>query len=248
MSRTYNQDCVLAYAFDLLGERWTFLIIRELFLGPRRFGDLHASLPGIGTNLLSKRLKELEEADILTTTGESRGQYRLTETGEGLRPTLRNLMMWAIEYFMARPDPSPPRECIYSNDLMPDSVALALEMMLNKHPRAHANYVLHLKIDDHHYTYFFMNGETIARRGADAPAVAKIESDVETLMKAMRSEHYVEQTRKNSKLTGDQSVIEHFIAGIMPGAHVAFEVSELIKQRRLEANPIKKVTEAAAIL
>ncbi|MBY0423020.1 MAG: winged helix-turn-helix transcriptional regulator, partial [Parvularculaceae bacterium] len=47
MSRTYNQECVLAYALDLLGERWTLLIIRELFLGPRRFGDLHAALPGL---------------------------------------------------------------------------------------------------------------------------------------------------------------------------------------------------------
>jgi DNA-binding HxlR family transcriptional regulator len=242
MSRTYNQECVLAYAFDMLGERWTFLIIRELFLGPRRFGDLHAALPGIGTNLLSKRLKELEEAELLAATGDGRAQYRLTDTGEGLRPTLRSLMFWAIEYFMSRPEPSPPRECIFSNDLTPDSVALAIEMFQNKCARPHANYVIHLKIDDHFYTYFFMNGETTARRGTDAPAVAKIETDVETLMKAMRSELYVDQARKQSKISGDQSVIDHFIAGLMPGAEAAFEVAEIIKQRRLE----KPVTIKAA--
>ena len=110
MTRTYNQDCVLAYSFDLLGERWTFLIIRELFLGPRRFGDLHAALPGIGTNLLSKRLKELEEGGLIASTGDGRNQYRLTDSGEGLRPTLRSLMFWAIEYFMNRSEPSPPNQ------------------------------------------------------------------------------------------------------------------------------------------
>ena len=51
MTRTYNQDCILAHALDLLGERWTLLILRDLFLGPRRFGDLQAGLPGLGANL-----------------------------------------------------------------------------------------------------------------------------------------------------------------------------------------------------
>jgi len=235
MSRTYNQECVLAYAFDLLGERWTFLIVRELFLGPRRFGDLHASLPGIGTNLLSKRLKELEEAGLVTATGEQRASYRLTDTGEELRPTLRALMLWSIKYFMARPDPSPPRECIFSNDLQPDSVALAVEMFANECAMKAPNYVLHLMIDDHAYTYYFMNGEMIARRGADAPAVARIETDVATLMQAMRSEIYLDEMRRRSKISGDPAVVTHFLSATTPGAEEAFEVAELIKQRKLEA-------------
>ncbi|MCB2112682.1 MAG: helix-turn-helix domain-containing protein [Parvularculaceae bacterium] len=234
MSRTYNQECVLAYAFDLLGERWTFLIIRELFLGPRRFGDLHAALPGIGTNLLSKRLKELEEAGLVAATGDGRNRYRLTDAGESLRPTARTLMYWAIEYFMNRPEPSEPKDCIYSNDLVPDSVALAIEMFANKCVLPHANYVLHLKIDENSYTYYFMNGEMTARRGADAPAIARIETDVATLMMAMRSEIYIDETRKRSRLSGDASALDHFLAGFMPGADIAFEVAELIKQRSLE--------------
>ena len=234
MSRTYNQDCVLAYAFDLLGERWTFLIVRELFLGPRRFGDLHAALPGIGTNLLSKRLKELEEAGLVASAGDGRNQYRLTDSGEALRPTARSLMFWAIEYFMNRPEPSAPKDCIFSNDLVPDSVALALEMFGNKCAIPHANYVLHLKIDDNFYTYYFMNGEMTAKRGADAPAVARIETDVATLMMSMRSEIYVDEARRRSKLSGDPEVLDHFLRSFMPGAEVAFEVGEIIKQRKLE--------------
>lgn len=246
MSRTYNQDCVLAYSFDLLGERWTFLIIRELFLGPRRFGDLHAALPGIGTNLLSKRLKELEEAGIIASAGDGRNQYRLSEVGERLRPTLRELMFWAIEYFMNRPGPSAPKECIYSNDLVPDSVALAVEMFSNKCAIPHANYVIQLKIDDTPYTYYYMNEEMVARRGSDSPAVARIEADVATLMQAMRSEIYIDEVRKRSKLSGDMEVIGHFLSSFIPGADVAFEVAELIRKRKLDAAAARKLTKVAA--
>ena len=245
MSRTYNQDCVLAYAFDLLGERWTFLIIRELFLGPRRFGDLHAALPGIGTNLLSKRLKELEEAGLVLSAGDGRNQYRLSDAGEALRPTARELMYWSIEYFMNRPEPSAPKECIFSNDLVPDSVALAIEMFANKSGIPHSNYVLQLKIDDHSYTYYFMNRELVARRGGDTPAVAKIETDVATLMQAMRGEIYIDETKKRSKLSGDMGVIDHFVGSCTPGADVAFEVAEFIKQRKLQKRP-PSVRKAAA--
>jgi len=247
MTRTYNQDCVLAYSFDLLGERWTFLIIRELFLGPRRFGDLHAALPGIGTNLLSKRLKELEEGGLVASTGDGRNQYRLTDVGERLRPTVRSLMFWAIEYFMNRPGQSAPKECIYSNDLAPDSVALAVEMFSNKCKIPHANYVLQLRIDDNPYTYYFMNGEMIVRRGADTPAVAKIETDVASLMQAMRSEIYLDEIRKRSKLAGDMGVIEHFMSSFTPGAEVAFEVGEFIKRRKLERGiPVARIKKATA--
>jgi DNA-binding HxlR family transcriptional regulator len=246
MSRTYNQDCILAYAFDLLGERWTFLIIRELFLGQRRFGDLHAALPGIGTNLLSKRLKELEESGLIASTGDGRAQYRLTDVGEELRPTARQLMLWSIKYFMERPDASAPKECIFSNDLQPDSAALAIEMFANESALPHSNYVLHLRIDDHSYTYYLMNGEMTARRGADTPAVARLETDVATLMQAMRGEIYLDETRKHSKISGEQQVVDHFIASFTPGADVAFEVAEAIKRRRLERKPATALRRAAA--
>ena len=245
MSRTYNQDCILAYAFDLLGERWTFLIVRELFLGQRRFGDLHAALPGIGTNLLSKRLKELEEAGLIASTGDGRAQYRLTDAGEELRPTARQLMFWSIKYFMERNEPSPPKDCIFSNDLQPDSVALAIEMFANECALPHANHVLHLKIDDHSYTYYFMNGEMTARRGADTPAVARMETDVATLMQAMRGEIWLDEIKKRSKNTGEGAVIDHFTSSFTPGADAAFEVAEAIKQRKLQHRPASAIRRAA---
>ncbi len=63
--RNYNQNCPIARGLDVLGERWTLLILRELVGGPRRYGDLRAELPGIATNLLAERLKELQDAGLV---------------------------------------------------------------------------------------------------------------------------------------------------------------------------------------
>ena len=64
--RSYDQYCGLAGALDLVGERWTLLIVRELMSGPKRYTDLADGLPGIGTSLLAKRLAKLESAGVAT--------------------------------------------------------------------------------------------------------------------------------------------------------------------------------------
>ena len=90
--RTYGQRCGLALSLDLLGERWTLLVIRELTRGPKRFKDLMDALDGIGTNLLSSRLKTLEEAGIAQKvelpSPASTTAYSLTERGRTLQPIL----------------------------------------------------------------------------------------------------------------------------------------------------------------
>lgn len=79
--RSYRQHCALARALDVVGERWTLLLVRELLCGPRRFKDLQAGLPGMGTNLLSDRLKELVEAGLLERQDM---RYSLTPRGREL--------------------------------------------------------------------------------------------------------------------------------------------------------------------
>ncbi|MEM9705349.1 MAG: helix-turn-helix domain-containing protein [Pseudomonadota bacterium] len=229
MSRSYNQDCILAFALDMLGERWTMLILRELFLGPLRFGDIQAALPGIGANLLSKRLKYLEQADLVVGTDGSRARYRLTEQGKALRPVVRAMMLWSIKYFMDRPEPSEARDCVYSDDLNPDSVALAIELMANLKPDPHSNYVAHVFIDDDPYSFFFMNDEMTARRGVDVPAVASLSCDVGTFMKAMRQEVTSGEFNSIARMSGDQSVLKHFVNGISHGGRVEEEVAKLIE-------------------
>ena len=208
MARTYNQDCILAHALDLLGERWTLLIVRDLFLGPQRFGDLQAGLPGIGANLLSKRLKELEEAGLVEQAG---GRYRLTQTGEELRPPIRALVKWAMMYFFERPESGPARDSIYTDNLQPDSVAFAIEIFGAHCPDRNNNYVAHLLIDDYPYTVYNMSGEMTVRRGGDSPAVATIISDVATMMQSFRMELSLEEAKVRMKMSGDERAIAHLL-------------------------------------
>lgn len=93
--RTYDQYCGLARALDVLGERWTLLVVRNLLLGPQRYSELLRGLPGITTNLLAKRLKEMEaEGLIERATGGESGAYRLTPSGQALEPAIHALGRW----------------------------------------------------------------------------------------------------------------------------------------------------------
>lgn len=97
-TRTYGQMCPIARALDVIGERWSLLIVRELLLGPKRFKDLLGALPAMGTNRLSDRLKSLEADRVITKTtlpppGEAQ-VYMLTELGERLRQPVVSLAQW----------------------------------------------------------------------------------------------------------------------------------------------------------
>ena len=213
MARTYKQECILAHALDLLGERWTLLILRDLLLGPRRFGDLQASLPGIGANLLSKRLKELEEAGLIETSGPigNRNGYSLSRIGADLRPVILSLMRWSLHYFMTRAEASKAYEYLRSDDLQPDSVALAIEMFAESNHIPALSYVARINIDDYAYTVYYMNEEMTIRRGADAPAVATISSNVATMLHAFRGELSREQVMKKITLEGDENALDHLL-------------------------------------
>lgn len=96
--RSYEEGCIAAHALDLIGDRWALLVVRELMLGPRRFGALRDGLPGISANILTRRLEDLEAAGVLAreaAPGMARVQmYRLTEAGLDLWPVIRALCRW----------------------------------------------------------------------------------------------------------------------------------------------------------
>ncbi len=97
--RTYGDGCGIAHALDIVGERWALLVVRELLLGPKRFVDLRGGLPGASTNVLSQRLRQLEQAAIVQRrklpppAGSS--VYELTDWGRELKPMLLSLGTWA---------------------------------------------------------------------------------------------------------------------------------------------------------
>lgn len=96
--REYRQYCASARALDVVGERWTLLLVRELLTGPKRNKDLLANLPGIGTNLLAARLRKLEADGLVerTTLPPPAGStvYQLTELGAKLEPVVMALARW----------------------------------------------------------------------------------------------------------------------------------------------------------
>ena len=97
----YNEGCLAAHALDLLGERWSFLVIRELIFGPKRFGLLRAGLPGVSASVLTQRLQGLELAGIvrrrmLPDPAEVQ-VYELTEAGQAALPLLEAMCQWAVQ-------------------------------------------------------------------------------------------------------------------------------------------------------
>jgi DNA-binding HxlR family transcriptional regulator len=100
--KSYGQRCSLARALDVVGERWSMLILRELTLGARRYRDLLDGLPGVPTNLLATRLKDLQAFGVITkrTLPAPAGVtvYELTEAGHALRPALTELREWGSRF------------------------------------------------------------------------------------------------------------------------------------------------------
>jgi len=101
-TRRYNQLCGLAIGLDVVGERWTLLLVRELIAGPQRFTDLLVGLPGISTNLLTERLKGLEAHGViarrLLPPPAASTVYELTARGKALKPTLLALGHWGSQF------------------------------------------------------------------------------------------------------------------------------------------------------
>lgn len=110
--------CPVARTLEVLGERWSFLIVRDLLRGPQRFGDLQRYLAGITPKRLTVRLRALEAAGIVAregTPGRREVWYRLTEQGRALRPAIEGLAAWGLDHAMMPPQ---PEQTFYPEQLM----------------------------------------------------------------------------------------------------------------------------------
>lgn len=98
--RSYGRYCPVAHALDVLGERWSLLVVHELMDGPLRFTDLEDHLDGIGTNILSSRLKSLEQAGVIRKRRlpppAASTVYELTDYGRAVEPVIRELAWWGV--------------------------------------------------------------------------------------------------------------------------------------------------------
>ncbi len=175
--RSYNQYCGVARAMDVLGERWTLLIVRELLTGPKRFKDLLEGLPGIGTNLLTARLKDLEGYGVvrrvtLPPPAASR-VYELTELGRSLEPVVMGLARWGLTFLGAS------RE---EDDRQPAWAMVALKSVLKSEATGETRESYEFRVDDEVFHVWIADGETEVRQGSAADPDLVVRSDTQTFL------------------------------------------------------------------
>jgi len=176
--RSYNQYRGLAYALDIVGARWTLLIIRELMAGPRRFTDIMTGLPGISTNLLSERLKSLEQQGLLSRrvlpppAGST--VYELTALGRALEATLLELGKWGSQFV-----PPLAEGAILLNA---GSYALTLKTFFRPEQAQGINEIFELRIDNELLQVQIKAGEIDVWQGETREADVIFRTDVPTYL------------------------------------------------------------------
>jgi DNA-binding HxlR family transcriptional regulator len=153
-ARSYGPYCPVARTLELIGERWTLLIVRELLLGPMRFTDLHGALEGIPRNLLAKRLRDLEAHGVVARRDlpppAARVVYELTDAGRQLMPVIGDLARWGLTHL---PPPGPGE---------PVSPAMAVLAGLAAHVRSDlpgsGEEAYGLEVDDRMFTLRLTSG------------------------------------------------------------------------------------------
>ncbi len=174
--RSYDQYCALARGLDVIGERWTLLLIRDLLLGPKRYTDLLAGLPGIGTNLLADRLRELEGAGLIERgvlpppAGST--VYQLTEVGKALEPVMVALGRWGARFMGA------PRK---TDALVPRAYFVAMRGTFRPEAAAGINETYEVRIADLLFEVRVERGRLTTSEGRATNPDAVMTLDVETL-------------------------------------------------------------------
>jgi DNA-binding HxlR family transcriptional regulator len=173
--RTYNDRCGIARALDVVGDRWALLIVRDLLLGPKRFSDLRAGLRRVSPDVLSQRLRELEQAgvvrrDRLPPPAASQ-VYELTDRGRELEPVLLGLGRWGSRAPVPAGDPP----------LSPDSAMLALQALFDPDAARDVAVTYELRLGDSVFHARVERGALTIGRGRPERADATIATEPETL-------------------------------------------------------------------
>jgi DNA-binding HxlR family transcriptional regulator len=185
MSRTrYPQFCALARAAEIIGERWTLLVIRELLLGPMRFGDLSERLSGVSPTLLAARLDDLVANRVVRRTTLpppfNAQVYELTETGRAIHPAIRELIRWGGQFLFP----------IHDDDAFePDWALLALDAIARRTPTQACRIGLRVLHRDKCAEFVVQGGPAgtqIAKGGV--PSGAVIEARFDTLLRVLSKE------------------------------------------------------------
>ena len=203
--KCYKQYCPMAHALSLVGERWALLIVRELLRGPKRYTDLAEGLPGIGTNILAARLRDLEGGGVVQKRKlpppAASTVYELTEYGAGLEEVLYALARWGARSL------GPPKP---GEELYPEWGVNAFAALFNPDAARDVEDTYVLKIDDDVFTARVEDGRMEASPGAADDADVVVETDIDTFFALTSGQlapsEAVEQGR--ARLDGDPAALE----------------------------------------
>jgi DNA-binding HxlR family transcriptional regulator len=193
----YGQFCSVARALDMLGDRWAMLVVRELLLGPKRYTDLLEGLPGVGTNVLAVRLRDLEDAGIVTRQKlpppAPATVYALTEDGHALRPVVDALARWGLRLMDGpkRGDAMRVGWLVYSLAISASASGLG------------EGSELELRVGDERHTLTVRDGRFEARQGAAASPIGVIDARAESLFRLATG-----QTRRTDLERGGRITID----------------------------------------
>ena len=204
--RKYDQGCAVAHALDLIGERWALLVVRDLLLGPKRFTDLLAGLPGASPDVLAQRLRELTEAGVLCrrrlSPPAATWVYELTPWGADLAPIVVGLAQWGSR--------SPAMR--YDAPLGTDSLVLSLEALFDGPAAADFDATIALHLGDERFQIRIAHGKLAVTRGEIEHSDAALETDQTTLLSLLRTDRPLDEALANGnlRLTGSRGVVETF--------------------------------------
>jgi DNA-binding HxlR family transcriptional regulator len=199
--RTYGDRCGVARALDVVGERWALLVVRDLLLGPKRFTDLRAGLPHVSPDVLSQRLRELEEAGIVRRAKlpppTSARVYELTERGRALQPIVVELGRWGSQ------EPVPDEEA----QLNPDSAVIALITTFDPAAADGRDETYELRLDEQPFRLRVAGGRLDAARGSADRPDALIATDPATLAQVLWHGGKLSQF----EIEGDKDAVKRFV-------------------------------------
>lgn len=205
--RSYEDPCGIARALDCVGERWALLVVRELLLGPKRFSDLRAGLPGISPNVLSQRLQELETAGVLQREKlpppAGSFVYVLTEHGRELQPVLLALGRWGSSLLITG-----------TGELSVDALMLALVNSFDPESAGRMNARVELHIGEERFCLEIKESELEIGRGSCERPEVVIETDVPTLRALVFEGRQLREALRTSALSlqGDQRKVKRLLA------------------------------------
>ncbi len=192
--RGYGDPCGIARGLDIVGTRWALLVVRELMLGPKRFGDLRAGLPEVSAETLAQRLRQLEDEGVVRRTTlrppASARVYELTDWGYDLRPVVLALGRWGSQA------PFPPGDAALS----PDAMMLALPTVFDPARADAVDAVYGVHLGEHAFRVRVAGGELDITRGAAVDADAVIATDTVTLPEVLWRDLKVDEAERAGTL------------------------------------------------